>query len=97
MTEDTAAKRSTLGTDLLLYTVARVLAVAVPATILVLVNTPVLVALAVGLVLGLGLSLVLLRPLRARISVALAERAERRGAARRQLEAQLRGEDEPAT
>ncbi|APU12573.1 putative DUF4229 family protein [Actinoalloteichus sp. GBA129-24] len=93
MTEDTAT-RSTLGTDLLLYTVARLLAVAVPAAVLVLLNSPVLVALAVGLVLGLGLSLVLFRPLRARISVGLADRAARRAAARRKLEAQLRGEDE---
>ncbi|AOS61335.1 putative DUF4229 family protein [Actinoalloteichus hymeniacidonis] len=89
------ARKSRLAVDLTIYTAARLLAVAVPAGLLIMIDTPVLVAFAVALVLGLGLSLVLLRPLRAKVAVGIDEYTARRRAARQELEAQLRGEDRP--
>lgn len=81
--------------DVLLYVLARLAMVAVVAVVLALVGVPLPVALALGLVVALPLSLLVLRGLRGRVAVGLAERAERRRTQRDRLRAELRGEAEP--
>jgi Protein of unknown function (DUF4229) len=84
-----------LGRDLLLYVLARFALVAVVATVLTLINVPLLISILVGLVLGLPVSMLLLRGWHERISAGLAARGMVRRAARDRLRSELRGETAP--
>lgn len=82
---------SSLARDLTLYTVARLVLVAVVTLALVLAGVPLLVSILLALVLVLPLSLVLFRSLRRRVAAGLHQAGERRRAERERLRAQLRG------
>ena len=82
-----------LARDLTLYLLARLGLIAVVATVLVLVNVPLLVSIAVAVVVGLPLGLLTLRKLNARVTAGLAARNERRAGERAKLRAQLRGDE----
>jgi hypothetical protein len=79
--------------DVALYTLARVVLVAVLATVLAVVKVPLLVAIAVALVAGFPLSLLLFRGLNQRVTAGLVERNRTKDDERKRLRAQLRGDD----
>ncbi len=78
---------------LLAYTAARLAIVAVVAGLLVAAGVPLLLATLIGLIVALPLSMLLLRGLRARLDLAVAEVRQRRSAQREVLRARLRGDD----
>jgi uncharacterized protein DUF4229 len=84
-----------IARDLCLYVLARFVLVGVVATILVLINVPLLISIMVGLVLGLPVSMLLFRGWHDRVARALAARGMVRRAARDRLRAELRGETGP--
>lgn len=81
-----------LARDLTLYTLGRLVLIAVVTGLLVLFDVPLLVALAVAIVVGFPLGLLVFRGLNQRVTAALAERGKDRTAARERLRAELRGE-----
>lgn len=81
-----------IARDLLLYVLARFALVAVVATVLTLINVPLLISIMVGLIVGLPVSMVAFRGWHTRIAAGLAARGMVRRAARDKLRAQLRGE-----
>lgn len=88
--------------DIALYTLARLVMVAVLTVAILLVarligvgEMPLVVALLFGIVISLPLGVWLLAPLRRRASTGIAEVDERRRREREQLRARLRGEDPP--
>lgn len=81
-----------LGRDLTLYTLGRLVLIAVVTVVLVLFEVPLLVALAVAVVVGFPLGLLVFRGLNHRVTAALAERGKGRTNARERLRAELRGE-----
>lgn len=81
-----------LGRDLTLYTLGRIVLIAVVTVLLVLFEVPLLVALAVAVVVGFPLGLLVFRGLNHRVTAALAERGKDRTEAREQLRAELRGD-----
>ena len=83
-----------LGRDLTLYTLGRLVLIAVVTVVLVLFEVPLLVALAVAVVVGFPLGLLVFRGLNTRVTAALAERGKDRMSARERLRAELRG-DQP--
>jgi hypothetical protein len=83
-----------LGRDLTLYTLGRLVLIAVVTVVLVLFEVPLLVALAVAVVVGFPLGLLVFRGLNNRVTAALAERGKDRMSARERLRAELRG-DQP--
>lgn len=83
-----------LGRDLTLYTLGRLVLIAVVTAVLVLFEVPLLVALAVAIVVGFPLGLLVFRGLNQRVTAALAERGKDRMSARERLRAELRG-DQP--
>jgi hypothetical protein len=85
---------STLGRDLTLYTLARLVLVGIVTVLLLLFDVPLLVSLAIAIVVGFPLGLVIFRSLNNRVTAGLAERNADRAAARDRLRAELRG-DEP--
>jgi hypothetical protein len=86
------APDSTLGRDLLLYTLVRVVLVAAVTGVLVLFDIPLLVAVAVGLVVAFPLSQLMFRGLNDRVTAGLAARGADRSAERDRLRAELRGD-----
>jgi hypothetical protein len=82
-----------LSRDIALYTVARLVLVAVVTTVLTLVGVPFLVSLLVAVVVALPLSMVLLRGLNQRVTAGMAVRGEARRVERERLRSQLRGEE----
>lgn len=83
-----------LARDLTLYTLGRLVLIAVVTVVLVLFDVPLLVALAVAVVVGFPLGLLVFRGLNQRVTAALAERGKDRMSARERLRAELRG-DQP--
>jgi hypothetical protein len=81
-----------LARDLTLYTLARIGMLVALTGVLTLFMVPLLVAAAVSVVVVMPLSLVVLRGLRHRVAVGMAERSAQRRARRDELRAQLRGE-----
>lgn len=81
-----------IARDLLLYVLARFALVAVVATVLTLINVPLLISIMVGLIVGLPVSMALFRGWHTRVAAGLAARGLVRRAARDKLRAQLRGE-----
>jgi uncharacterized protein DUF4229 len=81
-----------LGRDLTLYTLGRLVLIAVVTVVLVLFEVPLLVALAVAVVVGFPLGLLVFRGLNHRVTAGLAERGKDRTSARERLRAELRGE-----
>jgi hypothetical protein len=77
-----------------LYTLARLVLVAIVAVLLALAGVPVVLAVLIGLIVALPLSMVLFRGLRNRLDTAIAVVRERRGAEREALRARLRGDGE---
>ena len=88
---DTQPTGATFARDVVLYTVARLVLVAVPTLLLVLAGVPLLVAALLALVLALPLSLLLLRSLRARVAAGIQAVSDRRRTERTHLRNQLRG------
>jgi hypothetical protein len=84
-----------IGRDLTLYVLARFVLVAVVATVLTLINVPLLISIMVGLVVGLPVSMVVLRGWHTKVAAGLAARGMVRRAARDRLRAELRGETTP--
>lgn len=85
-----------LAATLALYTLARLVVVALVAGLLTLAGVPFLLGVLIGLIVALPLSMVLFRGLRARLDRAIAVKTARRTAERDSLRAQLRGERPPA-
>ena len=81
-----------MGLAIARYALARAGLVAVIAVVLVLLKVPLLVALLVALVAAVPLSLLVFRGLRTELNQALAAAGQRRGAQKKRLRAQLRGE-----
>lgn len=81
-----------IARDLVLYVLARFALVAVVATVLTVINVPLLISSMVGLIVGLPVSMVLMRGWRERIAAGLAARGMVRRATRDKLRAELRGE-----
>ena len=86
-------RRSALVRDVALYSVARLVLVAITALLLLLAGVPLLVSLLLAVVVALPLSMVLLGSLRARMNAGLAVAGARRRAERERLRRQLRGEE----
>jgi hypothetical protein len=84
---------NTLGRDLTLYTLGRLLLVGGVTAVLVQFDVPLLVSLAVAVVVGFPLGLLVFRGLNQRVTAGLAERGAERTATRDRLRAELRGED----
>ncbi|WP_460701088.1 DUF4229 domain-containing protein [Nocardia thraciensis] len=88
-----------LARNLVLYTLARLLLVAVIAAVIVVlarllaVDIPLIVALLFALIVAMPLSLVLFKRLRARVNQDIAAVDERRRTDKAQLRARMRGED----
>lgn len=79
--------------DVVLYSVARLVLVAVTALLLVLAGVPLLVAILLAVVVALPLSMVLLGSLRTRVNAGLAVVGARRRTERDRLRRQLSGEE----
>jgi len=88
----TTERRPGVAVAICLYTLARLLVVAVVAGLLALAGVPLLVAVLVGLIVALPLSMVLFRGLRGQLDQALSAARERRSAERALLRSRLRGE-----
>jgi hypothetical protein len=84
---------STLGRDLTLYTLGRLVLVGVVTVVLVLFDVPLLPALAVAIVVGFPLGLLVFRKLNSRVTAGLAERGATRVETRQRLRRELRGEN----
>lgn len=78
--------------DVLLYTLARLVIVAVIVGVLLLVHVPLLVAFAVGIIVALPLSLLLLKKLRSRVASEISDLGAQRRSERDRLRAELRDE-----
>jgi hypothetical protein len=89
-----AVADSTLGRDLTLYTLARLVLVGVVTVLLLLFDVPLLVSLAIAIVVGFPLGLVIFRGLNNRVTAGLAERNADRAAARDRLRTELRGDEQ---
>lgn len=88
--------------DVVLYTVARLLLVAVLAGVIILgghllgiEEFPVVIAVLFAIVIALPLGIWLFAPLRRRATASIAAIDERRRRDREQLQARLRGDDDP--
>jgi uncharacterized protein DUF4229 len=84
----------TLGRDLALYTLGRLVLVGAVTVALVLLDVPLLPAVAVALVVGFPLGLLVFRGLNQRVTAGLAERGAERAQTRERLRRELRGEEE---
>ncbi|WP_068027961.1 DUF4229 domain-containing protein [Nocardia mexicana] len=95
--QDSAGRR--LARNLVLYTLARLLLVAVIAAVIVVlarllaVDIPLIVALLFALIVAMPLSLVLFRRLRTRVNQDIAAVDEKRRTDKAQLRARMRGEE----
>jgi hypothetical protein len=85
-----------IAPQLALYTLARLGIAVVVIGLLVAVGLPLFPALLFGLLLQLPLSYVLLRPIREKLTVAMADRGERRKAEKAQLRERLAGTETDA-
>lgn len=84
----------TLGRDLTLYTLGRLVLVGAVTVALVLLDVPLLPAVAVALVVGFPLGLLVFRGLNQRVTAGLAERGAERVQTRERLRRELRGDEE---
>ncbi len=89
--QEAARPSGGLWGNLALYTLARIVIIAVVTAVLTLIGVPLLVSLPVAIIVAFPISVFAFRGLRNRTTAALAARTANRDAERERLRAELRG------